>query len=260
MTTPFPLLLALTRRLLPSAFCLLPPLLAAALPARAQTDAERLRFTYGTGTGAEILLTNSGFGAGVYAMRYGGAGRSAVIEVQLSGLRDERETKFFGVGGGTAIQAKANFLVVLPLRVGVSQRLLAGRVEDNARPFVLVTAGPLVGWSYPYFGDCDGDSDFDRSVDCDGDGVVAEGEGERVLGFFAAQGRGRPVGGLSAFVAVGAHVGFSRSRAQGLRVGYRIDYLPTGVRLLEASVKPRQRVFATPVLSFTFGRLARGER
>ena len=203
--------------------------------------------------GLSLVLTSSGLGGGVARSEHVGGAVSFVTEASIGGIRDERETKYAGLGG-TAIQAKRTFLVALPLRAGVAVRLFEHSIAPNVRPFVLAAAGPTPGWAYPYFLDCNANGNLDADVDCNADGTVDAGEGERTLGFFEAQGRGRLLLGVGAVAGVGAHVGWGR-RVTGLRLAYRIDAFPTGVALLEARVRGRQRVFASPEVSLTFGRL-----
>ncbi len=209
---------------------------------------------YGTGAGAAILLTNSGFGLGGYATARVGPATSLVAELSLGGVRDERETKFFGIGGPT-IQNKANYLMLVPLRLGIYQRLFRSAIEDNFRPYVHLSAGPTLGWVSPYFDDCNGNGRFDRSADCDGDGVLGEGEGEREHDVFSAFPKGHAQFGVGGQVAVGAFFGYSTRLSQGVQIAYRFDYFGEPVALLEERVKPAQRYFGTPVVSFTFGRL-----
>ena len=237
------------RRPLPAGPLLLLGLLLAAPAARAQAAAP----VYGAGGGPELFLTDSGFGVGAGLARPLGGGLSVLAEASVVGAEDEREAKFFGVGG-PAIQSKANFLALVGARGGLSQRLFAGAIEDNVRPFVAATLGPTLGWAYPYFADCNGDRRFQRRTDCDGDGTVAAGEGERTLGFFEALPRGSARLGVGGLVAVGAHLGFSARRGQVLRVGYRFDYLPAGVQLLEPDVREPQHFFGTPTISLTVWR------
>lgn len=209
---------------------------------------------YGTGAGGALLLTNSGFGIGGYGSVRVGPLTSLVAELSLSSVRDERETKFFGYGGPT-IQNKANYLFVAPLRLGVFRRLFSREIEDNFRPYVHASAGPTLGWVAPYFGDCNGNARFDRSADCNGDGLVSPGEGEREYDALAAFPKGRARLGAGGQIAIGAHFGYSTRMAQGLQIAYRFDYFPDAVALLEPRIKPPQRFFGTPVVSFTFGRL-----
>lgn len=210
--------------------------------------------SYGTGAGGSILLTNSGFGLGGYASLRVGPLTSLVAELSLGNIRDERETKFFGYGGPT-IQNKAHYLLVAPLRLGVFHRLFRHEIEDNFRPYVHVSAGPTLGWVSPYFADCNGNEQLDRSADCNRDGTLGPDEGEREYDVFAAFPRGHAQIGVGGQVALGAHFGYSTRLSQGLQIAYRFDYFPEAIALLEPRIKPPQRFFGTPVVSFTFGRL-----
>ncbi len=211
------------------------------------------RAAFARSGGVSLMLTSSGLGAGIVRNSHIGGAAALVTEAAIGGIRDERETKYAGLGG-TAIQAKRTFVVAVPLRAGVSVRVFERDVAPNVRPYLHLAVGPTFGWSYPYFGDCNANGDLDVSVDCNADGVVAAGEGERPLGFFEAQRRGRVLIGAGGVAGVGAHVGWGR-RVQGLRLAYRLDVFPTGVALLESRVRGRQRVFASPEVSLTFGRL-----
>ncbi len=209
---------------------------------------------YGTGAGVSILLTNSGFGLGGYAYKGVGPRTSLVAEFSLGGVRDERETKFFGYGG-PSIQNKAHYLMVVPVRLGLFHRLFRDTIEDNFRPYVHFSGGPTLGWVSPYFGDCNNNGRFDREADCDGDGTLAPGEGEREYDVFSAFPRGHARLGVGGQVALGAYFGYSTRATQGVQIAYRFDYFPDPIALLEERIKPAQRYFGTPVVSFTFGRL-----
>ena len=209
---------------------------------------------YGTGAGGSLLLTNSGFGVGGYAAVRVGPLTSLVAELSLSGVRDERETKFFGYGGPT-IQNKAHYLLVVPLRLGAFHRLFRKSIEDNFRPYVHASVGPTLGWVSPYFDDCNGNRQFDRSADCNRDGAVGPDEGEREYDAFSALPRGHAEMGVGGQIALGAHFGYSTRVSQGLQIAYRFDYFPDAIALLEPRIKKPQQFFGTPVVSFTFGRL-----
>jgi hypothetical protein len=248
----------------PARLCCVLVLLGAALPARAQPpEPAPAPPPYGRGRGGEIVLTSSGFGLGAFAMEPVARRTSFLLETSFGIVKDERETKYFGLTG-SAILNKRTVLYALPVRAGLSQRLFARHIEPNVRPFVQASVGPTVGWTYPYFDDCngngirergvdlDGDGDIDEGYDCDGDGVAAESE--RALGFFEAQQQARILVGAGGLVGAGAHLGYGR-RLLGLRLAYRWDYYPTGVALLEADIAARRRLFNTVQVSFTFGQL-----
>jgi len=210
---------------------------------------------YGRGRGGEIVLTNSGFGLGVFAMEPVGPRTSFLLESSFGIVKDERETKYFDLTG-SAILNKRTVLYTLPVRAGVSQRLFARSIESNMRPFVQASAGPTVAWTYPYFDDCNANGRFDTEmIDCDSDGEA--NDEERALGFFEAQRQSKILLGAGGLVGAGAHLGYGR-RLLGLRLAYRWDYFPTGVALLEA-VDPaqpeRRQLFSTIQISVTFGHL-----
>ncbi|HYE59515.1 MAG TPA: hypothetical protein VD948_13470 [Rhodothermales bacterium] len=222
-------------------------LVLAAVPVQAQPEPP-----YGRGRGGEIVLTSSGFGLGAFAMEPIGRRTSLLLETSFGIVKDERETKYFDLTG-SAILNKRTVLYSLPARIGLSRRLFARHIEPNVRPFVQASVGPTVGWTYPYFDDCNANGLFDRTaVDCDDDGQA--GEAERALGFFEAQQQAKILLGAGGLVGAGAHMGFGR-RLLGLRMAYRWDYYPTGVALLEADIAERRRLFSTVQLSFTFGHL-----
>ncbi len=218
-------------------------LLAAAPAAQGQqpSGSDTTAARYGSGIGAEIVLTNSGFGLGGYLRYRFEPGTSALLEIHLAPGKDPREASFFDRFGQRDIPRKAHYLLIAPVHVGFQYRLFADRIEDNFRPFVQLAAGPAFGWAYPYFEDENGNEQLD--------------EGERVYGTFAALQRGEPRTGVSAVLAVGAFFGEGRRAARGVRVGYEATYFFRGVQLLEPQVQPARRFFGTPTISLIFGRL-----
>jgi hypothetical protein len=239
----------------PARLCCVLVLLGAALPARAQPPEPAPEPPpYGRGRGGEIVLTSSGFGLGAFAMEPVARRTSFLIETSFGIVKDERETKYFGLTG-SAILNKRTVLYALPVRAGLSQRLLARHIEPNVRPFVQASVGPTIGWTYPYFDDCNGNGVKDRGpVDCNDNGQIEEAEAERTLGFFQAQQQARILVGAGGLVGPAPHLGYGR-RLLGLRLAYRWDYYPTGVALLEADIAARRRLFSTVQVSFTFGQL-----
>lgn len=195
---------------------------------------------YGSGLGLEILLTNNGFGLGAYYHRALGRATSFMAEVSLGAGKDEQELKFFRFGT-SYIPNKANYLLMLPIQAGISQRLFQESIEDNFRPFLQATAGPTLGWEYPYFRDSNGNGTYDTS--------------ERTYDAIGALPRGELRLGVGGMLAVGAHFGTSRKVTQGVRIGYAFTYFFEGIQLLEPHVQEAQRFFGTPTISLIFGKL-----
>ena len=200
---------------------------------------------YGSSGSLVFVLTEYGLGVGG-ALR----GRvtddvSVVAEVALGAGRDEREQRFFvGFFGDTITPFKRNYVLMLPLHVGLERRLFRESVEDNFRPFLHVSVGPTLGYQWPYFDDLDADGRLD--------------EGEDRLGVFGGIGEGQARLGVGGTLAVGASFGRSRTVTQALRFGLQGTYFPVEVDLLEIDERveqPSRKQFWTPVVTFHVGRL-----
>lgn len=196
---------------------------------------------YGSGVGLQILLTNSGFGLGAYLHRSITDATSFMTEVSLGAGKDERELKFFRFGS-SYIPNKANYLLMMPVQVGIIHRLFRDAIEENFRPYVQVTGGPTLGWEYPYFDDANGNGQYDPRQEDSYDSIGALPKGEFRLG----------VGGT---IAIGAHFGLSRKVTQGVRIGYAFTHFFEGIQLLEPQVQEAQMFFGTPTITLTFGKL-----
>lgn len=197
---------------------------------------------YGTSMGLEILVTNSGFGLGAYYNRALNGSLSFMVEASLGAGKDERELKFFRFGT-SYIPNKANYLVMLPVQVGLVQRLFKNNIEDNFRPFLQLTGGPTLGWEYPYFRDNNGNGTYDSDL------------GERTYDPIGGIFRGELRPGVGATIAFGAHFGISKRMTNGVRMGYTFTYFFEGVQLLEPVFQEAQHFFGTPTISLIFGKL-----
>jgi hypothetical protein len=199
-----------------------------------------------------VRVSESGFGLGAYAALTLSPGWTGVATLHLSNVTDERESKFFGLGGATTIPEKLNYLLVLPMQVGAQRRLFRDRIAPNFRPFAAFTIGPTLAWRSPYFDDCTGDNRITAGATCNG-----RPEGERTFSALESLPRGRLISGLGAELALGADFG-SDASVQGVRIGVALDYFPTAVRLLESDARPdAQTTFASPFVVLTFGRRVR---
>lgn len=218
--------------------------------ASAQTPAEPPVPTFAPDAGAlvSVGLTPGGFGVGVAHRAPLGPDRYRVLGIAVAGVADARETRFRGTNG-TLIPSKFEYLLVVPARVGVEQRLFRARVDDNVRLFARAALGPTLGLAQPYFGDCNANQQLDRAADCNRDGTVAPGEGEAVYKRAESLRRARLLVGVGGTLAAGAHVSTRRRGLRTLALALHLDYLPQGVHLLEPAVRPAQRLFASPEVS-----------
>lgn len=213
-----------------------------AVQAQLPADSNRSN-PYGTGAGLQILLTNSGFGLGGYYHRPAGRDLKFLFELSLGSGKDEREQKFYNaLTGASYIQNKANYLLLIPIQLGLQRRLWREQIADNFRPYLQLSAGPTLGWVYPYFRDRNGNRRYDPEA------------GERIYDVFQAFPKGHLRAGFGGMLVLGAYFGESTQTTQGLRFGYALHYFPHPIQLLEGDAPPR-RFFGTPVISLTFGRL-----
>ena len=219
-----------------------------AAPAMAQgqtgddTEEKPRENPYGTGAGFHILLTNNGFGLGAYYQRELSARLSFLAEASLGAGKDDRELKFLSRFGSGFIPNKRNYFMMMPIHLGIQRRLFSENIEDNFRPYLHVSGGPVFGWEYPYFDDINHNERFDDNID-------------RRLDLFTSFPRGHLRFGLGGMVAFGAYFGFSQKVTQGVRFGYAFNYFFEGVQLLEPDIKDPQHLFHSPIISITFGKL-----
>jgi hypothetical protein len=229
-----------------SAFFALPS--AWAQDGEAADSLDQSETAYGSGMGLEVILTNSGFGLGAYRKWAVSPTTSVMAELTLAPGKDEREFKFASFYR-TSVPNKANYLIMVPVTVGVLRRLFRDHIEDNFRPYLQVTTGPTFGWEYPYFRDCNGNGTFETDL------KVGNCR-ERSYDAIGAIPRGHSTMGIGGNIALGAHFGSSKRIAQGVRLGYTFTYFFNEVQLLEPGIEnAAQRFFGTPSISLTFGRL-----
>lgn len=193
------------------------------------------------GYGAQVLLTNSGFGLGGFLSRGVTRNVTFVMDGGISPLRDEREVAFFDRFGQKEVPNKANYFIEIPVHFGFQRRIFRSRIEDNFRPFFHVSAGPTVGWKYPYFEDENANGLLERD--------------ERVYGVVSGIGRGSPEVGAGGSLTLGANFGDFAHTSYGVRIGYRFTYYRNPVELIDESIKPPERFIGSPVLMVHFGAL-----
>lgn len=200
---------------------------------------------YGTGAGLSVQLTNSGFGLGGYMQWAFNPSTSFITELSISSGKDRREQKFFDWFGNSVVPNKANYFLMMPLRVGLHRRMFKESIRENFRPFVQGSIGPTLGWQWPYFADNNGNGVLDR-------------ETEQQYGSLESLFKGESRYGFGGTVGVGVFWGVSRRVTQGVRLSYTFNYFLNEVQLMEAdpSIENASRkYFGTPAITLIFGRL-----
>lgn len=202
---------------------------------------------YGTSSAVVIRLDEYGFGIGTAVRARLTPDLSLTVEAALGAGKDEREQQFFvGFFGDRVTPLKRNNALLLPVHLGLEQRLFRQSVESNFRPFVTAAGGPVVALQWPYF------------EDRNSDGIRQADEGEELLGAFGGLSDTEVRFGVGGSAALGAYFGRGTHRAQGLRFGFVAHYFPAEVDLLELVPEvedPSRHWFVTPVVSYHLVRL-----
>lgn len=195
------------------------------------------------GYGGEVLLTNSGFGLGGYLARGLWGSTTMTLEANVGSAKDEREVAFFDRFGQRDVPNKANYLIEIPFRIGLERRFFQDKIEDNFRPYLHVSGGPVVGWKYPYYDDENGNGVHDDE--------------EPTFGMISGIGRGGLEPGVSGAVAIGANFGQDGGLSQGVRMGFRFSWYRNRIDLLDRHIKEPVHTIGTPYITVYFGRLGR---
>lgn len=195
---------------------------------------------YGNNVGMAINLNNSGFGLNGFWSKSLPKHKALIVEAMLKAEKDEKEEKYFDWWGNSYIPGKLNYMLALPIQVGIQKRLFAEDIDDNFRPYVQAAAGPTFAWVSPYFSDVNKDGTWQYT--------------ERIYDSISAIPRGKPTMGLAGGLGVGAQFGRTRRSMQALRVGVDFQYFPNAVQLMETNVQEARQLFVTPSISIIFGK------
>lgn len=112
-------------------------------------------FDFGLKNGAtfNLMVTNNGFAIGGQYRRVISPMTEALLEIQISALKDSREQAFFSIWGQQIIPNKYNRVLTFPIMGGVRHRIFSNYINDNFRVYLQASAGPALTFVYPYFND-----------------------------------------------------------------------------------------------------------
>jgi outer membrane protein W len=163
--------------------------------------------------GLDVLISDGGFGLGVFYRRLFTSDLSGFVSFSVSEAKDEREVEqfdpYFQI---TYVPGKLNRFMVLPLMVGVQYRLFREDIVDTFRPYVNAGAGPAMIYQMPFVEFVQGPFGMEP----------------RQVEFFKSIGRGHPNYTASAFVGVGANFGGGETSVFGVNFRYYYTRLFSG--------------------------------
>ncbi len=231
-----------------------------------------LDFDIRRGLGFRIEVNNFGFGAGGEYRRVVSRNTKAVLEFQITNIKDEKEQSFQSRWGGSTISNKYNRVLAFPLTFGIQRRLFASSLSDNFRLFAQASAGPAPAFVYPYYNHTRFGYDYGFRITSG----MAGAEIDPHYDPFEGWSEGSFIWGGAGLLSIGANLGGDFGNLQTVRIGYFFYYYPDGIQIMEPDrlgpggfqlgVSPenlpsdailpandKQSFFGTPYISLVFG-------
>jgi len=172
--------------------------------------------------GVDILLSTNGIGLGTFYRHEYSDNFSGFMEFSISEAADENEVEYIDYyTSQTFTPGKINRFLVLPLYIGVQQRLFKDDIVDNFRPYITAAAGPTMIYVFPYD-----------------------------MEYFQALGKGRPKYTLGGYIGGGVYFGSERSTLLGLNIRYYIVPVSGGIRSMTNTIKKQ---FGGFYITLSFG-------
>lgn len=172
-------------------------------PRADQQDSSYERFR--NSWGMDILISTGGIGLGGFYRHEFTKNVSGFFTLSISESKDDREVEYSDLYGNIFTPGKINRFLVIPLMIGVEQRLFSNQILDNFRPYLSAAFGPTMIYTTPYREE-----------------------------FFNALGKGHPQYTVGGYIGGGAYFGSDRSALFGISIRYYIVPFGPGIESLEA--------------------------
>jgi len=185
-------------------------------------NTETTKHTPRTAWGVDVLISTNGFGLGTFLRHEYSEDLSGYLDFSISEAKDDNEKEVFDYWGNRYTLNKINRFLVLPLYVGLEQRLFSDDIIDNFRPYLNAAAGPTMIYVFPYNEE-----------------------------YFNALGHGSPKYTIGGYIGVGAYFGSERSNVMGINIRYYFIPYPGGLESLQNSALKKE--FGGFYLTLNFG-------
>lgn len=149
--------------------------------------------------GVDLMVSEAGFGIGTFLRKSFSQNLTGFIDFSFSEAKDDREVEYVDYYGQTYSIGKVNRVFLLPVYVGLQQRLFSDNLTDNLRPYINLAAGPTTIITTPYQKE-----------------------------FFSAFGDAITKIGVGGYIGFGANFGISQSNLVGLNIRYYYIQLVDG--------------------------------
>lgn len=189
--------------------------------------------------GFNILMSNSGFGAGFFLRHEYTDEIAGFVDFTISDVKDEGEVEYFNYWTGQSyVPNKINRLIYMPLVAGIQYRLFKDDIVDNFRPYLTAGIGPSFIFVAPY-----------SSLQTDpltGQPYYAP------IDFFSSLKYGQFRYTFGGYIGAGAYFGMDKGSLSGVNVRYYFSPFPSGIQVMTNSVL---KSFGGLYITLTFGTL-----
>ncbi len=191
--------------------------------------------------GLDLLMSNNGFGIGVFYRYEIFDDYSLMINFLISDVKDDAEFERYDYYYGySIIPGKKNRLLLMPLMASIQYRLFSEDIMDNFRPYVTAGLGPTMVFVAPY-------SKYYMYQLGNNSWIEQE-----KIDFFSSLKYGKLKYTLGGFVGAGAYFGIDKGSLTGISIKYIYAPFPDGIEVMYGGFI---RNFGGFFINLTFGSL-----
>jgi hypothetical protein len=173
--------------------------------------------------GLDVLLSNNGFGMGVFYRYELSDELSLIFNFAISDVKDDAEFEQYDYYGNSIIPDKINRLLLLPLTVSVQYRLFKDDIVDNLRPFITAGLGPTMIFVAPY---------AHPTTYYNPDGSIYYTDPGKIE-FFSSLKYGKLRYTIGGFIGAGVLFGMDKGTITSLSVKYFLAPFPSGIEVMK---------------------------
>jgi len=193
--------------------------------------------------GFDLLMSNNGFGAGVFLRHEYTDEIAGFIDFAVSDVKDEGEVEYYDYWTGQSyIPNKVNRLIYMPLVAGIQYRLFKDDIVDNFRPYLTGGIGPSIMFVAPY---------------ASPQTVIDPTTGQpytqyNQIDFFSSLKYGQFRYTVGGYIGAGAYFGMDKGSLSGVNVRYYFSPFPSRIQVMTNSAIKN---FGGLYISLNFGTL-----
>ena len=172
--------------------------------------------------GFDILISNNGFGAGIFYRREFSDDFAGFVNLAISDVKDDAEFERYDPYGNSIVPYKKNRLMLLPLVAGIQYRVFRDDIVDNFRPYFTAGIGPSMVFVAPY---------ATKEVTSGPGGFTLTQYNQ--VEFFSSLKYGQAKYTLGGFIGLGAYFGMEKGSLSGINMRYYFVPFSNGIEVME---------------------------